>query len=494
MFYNGFQITDGNRIRTKVCIIGAGVAGITAALALSEAGISVALVESGGLERDAENQSLNIGNNTGLDYLSPGASRLRVFGGTSQHWTGWTRELDDIDFTKKDWIPDSGWPIKKSDLRGHYDQAAQILDLGPKKYTYDFWERLAGKPRFFNTSTIETALIRHSLPTRFGIKYKDTIEKSNRIHCFLNSNLVNLELSKDNHKHIISAHFKTLKGNTFKVEAQHYVLATGGIENARILLNCNTQIKAGLANSSGNVGRYFADHEGSYLGRVAIRSPLINPKTYRTSRISGPDGFQLASATPALKLTEEETRKLRLPNFAAAVIPYMGHDVRWGTPIDAPLGHKEFDIYGSIEPEPCRDSTVSLSDDRDPLGTRRVNLSLAFTRNHSENREKVAYEFARHLSAADAGRVQINVNGKDRDSLMEGMDEYGFHHMGTTRMHENRRHGVVNSDCRSHDISNLYIGGSSVFPTFGYAQPTLTIVALALRIAEHLAITIKASP
>lgn len=210
MFYNGFDIADNNQIRTTVCIVGAGVAGIITAIELTRAGFSVALIESGNLERDAENQALNIGHNTGLDYLPLGASRLRVFGGTSQHWTGWTRELDELDFIKRDWIADSGWPIKKSDLQPYYDEAAQILDLGPEQYTYRFWEGLAGKPRFCNTTNIETGLIRHSLPTRFGIKYKEAVKTSNRIHCFLNSNLINLEPSKDNRKHIINAHCKVL--------------------------------------------------------------------------------------------------------------------------------------------------------------------------------------------------------------------------------------------------------------------------------------------
>jgi choline dehydrogenase-like flavoprotein len=86
------------------------------------------------------------------------------------------------------------------------------------------------------------------------------------------------------------------------------------------------------------------------------------------------------------------------------------------------------------------------------------------------------------LRAAGLGHVEFMLGDEHPPMLLEG----NFHHLGTTRMHTDPARGVVDADCRVHGVRNLYVAGSSVFPTYGCSNPTLTVVALALRLADHL--------
>jgi choline dehydrogenase-like flavoprotein len=120
---------------------------------------------------------------------------------------------------------------------------------------------------------------------------------------------------------------------------------------------------------------------------------------------------------------------------------------------------------------------------RDQLGLPATQLDWQLSDFDKFSIRRTAELIGIELGRAGLGRVRTDI---DEDLSKFPLVETAWHHMGTTRMSENDRTGVVDSACRVHGLSNLYVAGSSVFPTGGRANPTLTIVALAIRLADHL--------
>ena len=248
-----------------VCVVGAGPAGITLARRLAAAGASVALMEAGGLELTEESQDVYRGSNVGMEYFDLDVCRLRYFGGTSNHWGGWTRALDAVDFLRKPWVPLSGWPISQLDLDPYRAEADSILDIIPASAAPDL-------PMLQSGYDFHRFQFRFSPPTRFGEKYQAEIEASDRIALVLNANLVDLRLD-DGLGTVTGAVFRSYDPADpgFTVRARAYALCTGGIENARLLLNFTSQVPEGIGNRSGWVGRCFADHPHFLIAECVLR-------------------------------------------------------------------------------------------------------------------------------------------------------------------------------------------------------------------------------
>ena len=491
MLTSSDSVTKGTTISGTICIVGAGAAGISLALQLADYGIDVVLLESGGLQYSDADQDLYEGENVGLDYYSLETSRQRFFGGTTNHWGGWTRPLDDLDFSPRDWIPNSGWPINEDDLAPYYEAAAGILDLKGSSYELDYWQRKMGVGFAINEGDFETRIVRHSAPTRFGKAYRPLIKKSRTIKAFLKANLTNIKLSPDRRK-IETVFIRTLKGNSFSVRANFFVLACGGIENARLLLSFNQKDNPPISDPNNLVGAYFADHVSSFLGTYLLTRNPDRVDYFRKLFLPVGQFRKRPVITPGLTLSPHALEKERLPNVGAIIKHKV--DSNPGMPFiyKSARGARAFNLYASIEPIPNPDSRVNLSrTDTDTLGMPRPQLDFRLHDHYWSLCERTAEVFARQFSASGLGRVRTG----DLGDLGNGMQKFGFHHMGTTRMHSDPDQGVVDADCKVHGLDNLFIAGSSVFPTFGYAQPTFTIIVLALRQARHLAqLARKGSP
>ena len=249
------------------CVIGAGPAGITLARRLAAQGFSVALMEAGGLEYSDQSQEIYQGEVTGLDYYPLDVARLRYFGGTSNHWGGWCRELDPYDFTPHPFARLSGWPIAKSDLDPYQAEADAILDLPPPPGWADLPIEPAGRD-------FRHVLFRFSPPTRFADKFHDEIAASDRISLFLNANLVDLRLDSDLGG-VSEAVFSTYPPELrrFPVRARVFCLCTGGLENPRLLLNFTSQRPQGVGNENGMVGRCFCEHPHFVLADLLLEKP-----------------------------------------------------------------------------------------------------------------------------------------------------------------------------------------------------------------------------
>jgi len=508
MFTDARTLPDQTSLQADLAIIGGGVAGITLAHTLAGSGISVCVVEAGGLAPDPAVQSLYEGENTGIDY-SLSATRLRLFGGSSNHWGGYCRPLDVIDFEQRDWVPFSGWPFAIDELAPYYKPASEIVEIAPGRFDdSDYWQRVTGeKLPESATGRLRLQFVQFSTPTRFGSRYGDELKTAANIRVLLNANVTRISAA-DGAQAVKRLAIRTLSGLRLSVKARYYVLATGGLENARILLLSNDVVPAGLGNQNDLVGRFFMEHPhmGGFAELVVADLQRV-PKILR-ERVTA-EGH---SAKAAFNPTQTFLREHRLLNatfmmgvagkYPADQLPDAANAndaarrdmlmaarqfliakdsaVKPGRPDDigAWLG-----IGGSCEQAPNPDSRVSLSTKHDALGLAKIKLNWRLTEQDRLSFYTHLHSLALEFGALGIGRLRERVaDRRDWPQPVGG----GSHHMGTTRMSDNPLHGVVDRNCKVHAVNNLYVAGSSVFPTSGVSNPTLSLVALTLRLADHL--------
>jgi choline dehydrogenase-like flavoprotein len=534
MFIDSRQLDSAARIDATVCIIGGGVAGLTIALEMERLGISTCLLESGGFTPDDATRDLYRGKDVGLPYRFADGCRSRYLGGSSNCWGGWCRPLDAWDFTRRPWIPHSGWPFGIGELAQYYLRTHAVLRLGAQNYAPDFWtaeiNRADVRRLPLSSGKVRDTISQFSPPVRFGSLYRGDLTRARHVRVYLWANATNLAAARDGNS-LRQVEAATLCGRKFSVKARFYVLACGGIENARLLLASNGVQRDGLGNANDLVGRYFMDHPRMMSGRVEFapgwrRNKLYDIKYHYKNAAVAAGGTQIAAQ---LALTEPVLASEGLLNArvwfcstfpgegsaaAAALFRYkqalLNKDQPGWRPLAdaAVMARHPLDTLGYgmtrllqprclisgvrfqaiVEPEPDPDSRVSLSaTERDALGMPRVRIDWRLGSN-------VQRTFDRTLAIIGAELELSGVAGVTLDPPLQGgawpssLDPEGtWHHMGTTRMHDSPRHGVVDRHCRVHGVGNLYLAGSSLFPTAGANFPTITLTALALRLADHLA-------
>lgn len=441
-----------------VCVVGAGAAGITLARRLTESGSSVVLLESGGLSLEPRVQALYDGETSGRFYSLQG-SRLRYFGGSTGHWEGYCGPLDESDFQVREWVPHSGWPIAREELVPYWKRAHDILDLGPFQYELPGRGQPAG-----DFTSLRPCFWRHSPPTRFNEKYRDEIQRSDRITCLLHANLLRMDGRNDGHV-VRRAVAGSLGGGSASVRARSFVLACGGIENARVLLLAAQRGELALDRVSPVTGRFFMDH----LMVANSATVVVKGDWWHYYKRFAHEGFDL---TPGLRLKEEAQRE-------HAILSLGGMMRSIDCPEEILPGYPCLTFFAVSEQAPNPDSRVLLSSRRDALGLPMAKLNWQLTEIDRQTATIGPRLLAHEIGRLGFGRAKLH----DATSAVPDNFWSASHHMGTTRMGDN---SVVDRNCRVHEIENLFVAGSSVFPTAGYMNPTLTIVALALRLADYL--------
>lgn len=505
MFIDGRHVPDNSVVETDIAIIGAGAAGITIARELRHSGAGIVLIESGGLDFDPETQDLYAGESVGVPYPLE-SSRLRYFGGSTNHWGGWCRPLEAIDFEQRDWVPHSGWPIGRADIDPYYTKANDVCQIGP--FIYDDAEAFSdgGKhhPLDLPGGAVMTRWFEYSPPTRFGSTYRKDIEASPNIKTFLNSTVLEI-VAAENAASVERLRVGTLTGRRFEIRPRMVILATGGIENARLLLASNGVEKAGLGNDRGLVGRYFMEHP--HIDRpceILITNPdLVAPyyQTYTKSAGANIRGVFMFTADYLRKnrrlgtvMTFYKSKEIRSdteveekdPDGARALEPGLAQLIRSTTATRANEGPLLAMRYGTgcaTEQAPNPDSRITLGAEKDALGMNRSKIDWKLSASDRANLRLNLEALARAFGQWGDGNVRVLFPERDKWDEAEG---WGNHHMGTTRMADDPRRGVVDANCKVHGIANLYVAGSSVFTTSATVNPTLTLVALALRLAEHV--------
>lgn len=539
--------TAPTELETDLCIIGAGPAGIAIARTFIGTAVRVCLVESGGLAGEESSQALYEGTSIGSPEFDPGISRLRAFGGSCNLWGGGCIPLSSSDLAERDWVPHSGWPLSYAELAPYYARAQAFCQIESHDFADgSFLTPPARPPVSFDASKLVNQIFVRS-PILFGAAYRSELEQAPNITVLLHANLLELEASLSGAS-VRQARIGSLGGRQGVVRARHYVLACGGIENARLLLSSDSVVRHGLGNDHGLVGRYFMDHPTGKLGTLFTDAPdrLARPYDRTGGKGAAPSFPEIGLSDEALKAhrllngrvrpvavegpipkgiraLRELRASLRPPrqdesslleerlcaalknsdpgseNVATGPSVGLGRlALRLGLGVgdvarayvrklaDQPaVKSTHVDLIGYFEQAPNPDSRIMLGTERDALGQRKVCIDWRLTVLDRHTYRTAAALFGTELARACGGRFQLESWLGEDDGAVPRVRGTA-HHLGTTRMSDDPHQGVVDRHCRVHGVDNLHVAGSSVFPTGGWAFPTFTLVALSLRLAEHL--------
>ncbi|MGQ3049613.1 MAG: FAD-dependent oxidoreductase [Niveispirillum sp.] len=529
MLIDLLSLPPDQEFAADVAIVGAGAAGIALALQLSRAGTDVCLIESGGPTLEAELQSLNSGENVGLPYYPLDVTRNRVLGGTTATWSGRCVPLDPIDFERRAWVPHSGWPVTEADLAGDYQLAAELCGVGEAKFN-DLWLEAGLDDPGFDPALVQTRFWRMKAQ-RFGEAFRAELEASPRVRTLLRGTVVNIDVAGDARR-VTGLRLATPSGVRHRVRARHYVLAAGGIENARLLLASTDVEKAGIGNGRDLVGRFFMEHPKCRTARVQTDNPVRLLEQLRTTYPR-----HMPPLCPSLVLSAEKQAELGVLNSSIALYyrslagvtdaatelnaawkkgqwwpEGAGRNLMRLLPVLPTVPGNLFRRYvrrraliaqpkalyllvrGEQAPNP--DSRVRLSQARDMLGQRRADLDWQLSPLDKRSAHAVTELVGAELARTGLGRITLDnwlLDGTDAwptgadDGDHHDVLQGGHHHIGTTRMSADPSTGVVDANAKVWGKENLFVAGSSIFPTSGWANPTLTIVALSLRLGAHLA-------
>ncbi|MBP1847758.1 choline dehydrogenase-like flavoprotein [Rhizobium petrolearium] len=512
-------------LRCDLCIVGSGPAGATIARELSSARLNIVLLESGRTERNAQIDELdaieNIGRPRARDQWSV---RNRILGGSSHTWGGRCAGFDAIDFQERPWVAGSGWPLKVEEIDPFLDRSASHLGLAMGRGFSDerFWD-IAGRippqkevdpslllPFFWQFSRDEA----ESYPfeyMRFGRHLRQHLGENTTLVTGATALRV---LSVESDTSVQGVEFATLDGRKHTLTASAVVLCAGGIENARILLNSGTGGRNGLGNGRDQIGRYLMDHlrgptaffqlAGSgpvqrrfgrynvqnHFFRAGLRlSPAIQQRE-KLLNCAGWLGEAVALDDPWDALRRFYAKKPRLPQDAVSLVRNSALLLRgakdyFGARNGLPRKLLELTLDCMCEQVPDPDSRITLSEHRDRLGMR---LPKVDWRSHPDE-ARTMHRMA-ELITAEFDRI-----GLPKPILAEWVRDKApipatfvdvAHPTGTTRMSTDPSKGVVDSNCEVHGVDGLFVSGSSVFPTAGHCNPTQMIVAMAIRLADHL--------
>ncbi|WP_024931226.1 FAD-dependent oxidoreductase [Methylophilus sp. OH31] len=545
MIKNISEIPSDTQLEADVCIIGSGAAGLAVALSLAGRGLKIILLESGTEVFSKKTQKLYAGELTDEKLHSPPDKyRHRRFGGSTAIWGGRCMPFDPIDFKQRDYIPQSGWPITHADLAPYFPVANRLLEAG--EYAYDA-DTVFGinKPMFqgFASDILMTNnMERFSCPTNVGSRYRQRLSLADDIQVILGANCTGIRLNTTA-DHVDHLDVASLDGKKMAVKAKQIVVATGGIEVARLLLASNDICKTGIGNQQDLVGRYYQCHIAGNLGKLTILGPTSNVR----------HGYEVSAegiyCRRRLSLTEETQQKIKAGNMVARLhfpkivdpshkvgvlsglflaknfISYeYGKRLKDGQaslstylkhfsniildPIDTfrflyhwltkrTLAKRKFpsvilsnksnqftlEIHSEQYPNP--DSRITLIDECDALGMPRVKVDWRYLPADIESVRRSLDVFVEEFRKSGVGNFEFDASKLEEDLTRFGA--YGGHHIGTARMGKDPETSVVDANCKVHHVDNLYIASSAVFPTSGQANPTLTIAALSLRLADHLA-------
>lgn len=473
-----FNPYDFENNKFDIVIIGAGPAGISLALSLAKKKFKIALIEAGEKKYSVESQEFYKGSIEGDFPRELHVSRLRMFGGTTGHWGGSCRTLDEYDYEK--------WPIRKNDLEPYLKKSTEILNIKSEFREIPLTQKL--KLIEFQISKV-----------RFAEKFFNSIEKSKNIYLFLNSPVISVEGQNNKVSNVICYSKKNKK---FQINGELFVLATGGIENSRLLLLINLKNKY-LFNQEIPIGNYWYEHPFNELGKAIlkknkVKNILKNDLNHFVNFRNGGDNSITYNFSPTKNLINEK----KILNSCIWIVLHERSYKDWDNIAKnlacvAPnLSNKFLELF---KKKLSCDATIYSSWEQDPEYNNRITLSLDKKDNFGLAQAKIVYkkselvrktaricmeEIGKYLINKDLGRLVANSFLFDKKEKY--LSEAGWHHMGGTIMGQNSKNSVVDKNLKIHGSRNMFVIGSSVFPTGGHANPTLTIVQLSLRLANNI--------
>jgi choline dehydrogenase-like flavoprotein len=541
MIVDARHLPEDETLSADLCIVGGGPAGITLAVELLGSGLSVILAEAGGEVSEPDLTPVFGGEVFTTRHPPIELYRSRCLGGTSSLWGGRCAPFDRVDFEPRDWVPHSGWPISLDDLDPHYRRAAQLLDIG--RFSWTAAEAIGGGgrmiPGFEDDALLTDTIDRFSPPVDFGKRYRSDLAASGNLRVLLNANCLKIGLDSGGGR-VETLEMASVPGRRFTIRPQATVLAAGGLETPRLLLlsdvgnrhglvgrfyGCHLQGKTGILKLdkrlTGVIHHYEKDADGVYCRRKLRisedeqrRRKLLN-LVVRLEHPAIPDPAHGSGILSAMYLSrhflkKEYARRLAstglngeanapgaavllrhagnlvadapaLLRFAAHWFPNRRFAYRRLPYVTLPNKDNRFHLDYYAEQAPNPDSRVMLGDTVDRFGRRRLKVDW---RTSAIDHDSLAASYLlmkERLQRSGLGDLMFN-----EDHLRTAFEAIGGHHIGTTRMAGHPSRGVVDAAGKVFGTDNLFIASAATFPTTGYASPTFTIVALAVRLAAHL--------
>jgi choline dehydrogenase-like flavoprotein len=516
------EFEDGSVVAADVCIVGAGAAGIAIAREFIGTRYGVVLLESGGFAPEIDTQRLYDSEIVGLPHDSIEQGRARIFGGTTTLWGGQALRFDELDFEKRSWIPLSGWPISRGELEPYYLRAERVLQIGTPIAYGDLCASFGAEPPEFDAGKLSMECSQWSPRPNFGQEYREEIRRAQNISVILHANVTGI-ITNSSAAVVERIEFQTLEGKKGSATARYFIICCGGIETARLLLASGGVEACGVGNRNDLVGRYYQEHPMFWYGELQTKNRTRLRDTFESFYKKGLKYFPIiklarrfqfekqllniqgsitledspGSAITAMKSLfravkarsypgGSETRRL-IANALSDPLQLFRLAYRFRVQNRAATPQKgRITFGGQCEMAPNADSRVMLSAERDGLGMRRVKLDWRL----GELERRTACEY---ISVVSGEFERLGLGSYDLaplrsldDAGWDGLAHDSAHHMGTARMNESPQFGVVDSDCKVHGIANLFIGSGAVFPTSSRSNPTMTILALSIRIADRL--------
>jgi choline dehydrogenase-like flavoprotein len=512
------SLERGATIQSDICVIGSGAAGITIAREFLGTSQQVIVLEAGGNLMEAPSQDPYRSAVVGLGHTGVNVGRARVLGGTTTLWAGQALPLFDIDFAHRDWVPYSGWPIDRKVLDPFYRRAEDVMQIPHSTNDGSTWPTSAKIN--LDPAAFSMFYSQFTSTPNFSQKYRADIAAAGNIRLITHANVTSLEPNAEASR-LQEVRVRSIEGHSIVVQSRYFIVCCGGIESARLLLLSDSVEKQGIGNAHDVVGRYFQDHPG-----VAFPVKPMDGKRFSAAYDSGrrdglryaikvvtSEAFQRAERTLHMgseiyyPITDDDPitaakdllNILRRPALLGNLPSALGKVARrphkvvgaayrhfvQGIPPSVGGSNPHVGLGGEQQPNP--QSRVTLGQETDVLGLRRTALDWRLTAEDTDSISKFAKRLAAEWSRLGVAKMDTeNIELKGRESGKHGGYVDASHHMGTTRMGTDLKTSVVDARCRVHGYENLYIGSSSVFPTGGFSNPTLTVIALCLRIADEL--------
>jgi choline dehydrogenase-like flavoprotein len=490
-------------LEADLCIVGAGAVGIAIALEFVGTRSRVVVVESGGERPEPDTERLYESQLLGLHASTIHDGRARVFGGTTTMWAGQAMPLDQIDFCVRDWVAGSGWPISLAQLEPYYRRAERLLGLPHASYDEGSWPPALPMPP--SSDGLVRRFSTFSPAPNFAAAHRAVLHRAGNVTVLLHANATALSV-RDDGSAVQAIEIASLRGRSGRVSARRYVICCGGVETARLLLASRGPRSDGVGNERGLVGRFFQEH-GHVKVPVVPASRRAVAGVFHSKRTRGIRYFAKLAASPALQ------RRERILSVGANLCYDAGANLAvralkngaWVAATRHPrqltaagyrrlvLGEKASEGFGTMyfcvqtETAPRRESRVTLDRRADALGMPRAIVDWRVGSIELRTAELFAGRLDAMLRTSGLGHLDLAGFPLERDlSRLSERVHGGCHHAGTTRMADDPRDGIVDRDCRVFGVENLFIAGSSVFPTSGWSNPTLTLLALGYRLADRL--------
>lgn len=502
-----------------VCVVGAGVAGLVLAAEMVRQGKRVLLLESGGTGPDAAVQNLNACFYTGQPRRTAHVGRFRALGGTSTAWGGQILELTESDFATRAWVPASGWPLRKAELQPYYARAlvAEVL-ASVVRNDGEVWQQMRSDPPPLGDE-LETYFTRWCPEPNFARLYSDVL-KSPELCVVLHATATAMLFCEEGTR-LRGLHCRTISGRQHDFSAARFVFCLGTIEAIRFLLQAGGDISAKAWNRSGLLGKHFQSHIDynaasieaedalrlrPWFANVYLKGFKYHPK-FRLSAAEQQKRRILNIAGSITCINPAETQLRRAKRLAKDFLHGRKSELRWrdlpslarqsGTMLMLAYGYRvqhrawwsrdsNFWLRVHCEQEPASQSRVTLTDTRDAAGLLQAKVDWRVSPLEWKTIREFTEQARRNFAALGATRILPQPELDREDGFAKVVFDNSHHDMGGTRMSESPADGVVDENLKLHGIENAYVCSASVFPAGGFSNPTHTLIALAIRLADHL--------